>query len=76
MMLMRMKDVKDLDFKTLWFNNKNNDDDIKDLNLKVFWSEKVLIYIRRLRISRAKELIEFKSNEKKSNSNLMRKKDD
>ena len=47
----------------------NNDDikavnDIEDLDLKVFWFE-ILIYLKRLRMSRAKELIiESKSNEK------------
>ena len=68
---MRIKDVKDLDLKTRWFDNMNNNGDIKavndmkDLGLKVLWFKKILIYLRRLRMSRAKELmIEFKSNEK------------
>ena len=60
MMSMRMKDVKDLDLKTRWFD----DNDMKDLDLKVF-SFEILICLKRLRMSRAKELmIEFESNEK------------
>ena len=40
---------------------------MKDLSLKVFWSEKILICLKRLRVSRAKKklIIEFKSDEKK-----------
>ena len=41
--------------------------DMKDLGLKVFWSEGILIRLRRLRLSRTKKLmIEFESesNEK------------
>ena len=49
----------------------NNDDmrtvnNMKDLSLKVFWFEKILICSRRLRMSRAKKklIIESESNEK------------
>ena len=49
--------------------NDNGDmkvvNDMKDLGLKVFWFKKILIYLRRLRMSRAKELmIKSKSDEK------------
>ena len=53
----------------------NDDDmkivnDIKDLDLKVFWF-KILICLRRLRMPRAKELIiESESDEKKKWSDL------
>ena len=63
-----MKNVKNLDLKMLWSDNINNDnikpvnnmndnDDIKDLGLKVFWFEKILIRLRRLRMFQTKELI-------------------
>ena len=61
-----MKNVKDLDLKTRW---SDNDDikvvnDMKDLDLKVLWFE-ILIYLKRLRMFRAKELmIESESNKK------------
>ena len=48
----------------------NNDDmkvvnDMEDLGLKVSWFKRILICLRRLRMSRAKDLIiESKSNEK------------
>ena len=70
--LMKMKNVKDLGLKTRWSDNMNDNDnmkivnDIKDLDLKVLWSEKILIYLRRLRMPRAKKklIIESKFNEK------------
>ena len=63
-----MKSVKDLDLKTSWFDNINDDDDIKvvndikDLDLKV----------KRLRMSRAKKklIIKSKFNERKRRLNL------
>ena len=66
-----MKNVKDLNLKTRWSNDINDDDDIKvvndmkDLDLKVPWFER-LICLRRLRMPRAKKewLIESKSYEK------------
>ena len=65
-----MKGVKGLNLKTRWSDDMNDDDDMKvvndmkDLGLKVLWSE-ILICLRRLRMSRAKELmIEFESDEK------------
>ena len=68
---MKIKDVKDLNLKTRWSDDMNNDDnmkivnDMKDLDLKMLWSE-ILIYLKRLRMSRAEELmIKSKSNEKK-----------
>ena len=66
-MLMRMKGVKDLDLKVLWFDDMNNNNmkvvnDMTDLSLKVFWSEEILIYLKRFRLPRTKELIiEFES---------------
>ena len=67
-MSMKMKNVKDLNLKMFWFDNMNDDDmkvvnDMKDLDLKVFWFEKILIRLKRLRISRTKKklIIEFKS---------------
>ena len=63
---MKIKNVKDLDLKTRWFNNDNIKivNDMKDLGLKVLWFE-ILIYLKRLRMSRAKELmIEFKKKKK------------
>ena len=73
---MKMKNVKDLNLKTRWFNNMNDNDDMKvvndmkDLGLKVLWSE-ILICLRRLRISRTKKLMiesEFNEKEKWLNS--------
>ena len=62
-----MKNVKDLDLKTRWFDDDDIKvvNDMKDLDLKVFWSE-ILICLKRLRMSRAKKklIIEFESNEK------------
>ena len=77
MILMRIKDVKDLNLKMRWSDNMNNDNDIKvinnmrDLSLKVFWF-KILIYLRRLRMPRAKKelIIKFKFNEKEKWLNL------
>ena len=50
-------------------NNDNNlkvVNDMKDLSLKMLELEKILIYLRRLRMSRAKKLIiKSKSNEEK-----------
>ena len=45
---------------------------MKDLSLKVFWSEKILICLKRLRVSRAKKklIIESKFNEKERSSDL------
>ena len=63
-------DMKDNDdIKVVNDINGNGDmkvvNDMKDLGLKVLWSE-ILICLRRLQISRAKKLmIESKSNEKK-----------
>ena len=62
--------MKDLDLKTLWFDNNNDDmkivNDIKDLDLKVLWFKRVWIYLRRLRMPRTKKLtIESESDEKK-----------
>ena len=75
-MSMKIKDVKDLNLKTRWFDNMNDNDDMKivndmkDLDLKILWFE-ILICLRRLRMSRAKELIiEFKSNKKGKWSDL------
>ena len=74
---MRMKGVKDLDLKTRWFDDINDDDDMKvvndmkDLGLKVLWFKRILIYLRRLRMSRVKELMiesEFNEKERWSNS--------
>ena len=57
-LLMKIKNVKNLDLETRWF------DDMKDLNLKMFWF-KILICLKRLRVSRMKKLmIEFKSDKK------------
>ena len=58
------------DIKTV--NNINDGDmkivdDMKDLDLKVLWSERILIHLRRLRMSRTKELMikfESKSDDK------------
>ena len=60
---MKIKDVEDLGLKMRWFDNDDmkvvndmNDDDMKvvndmkDLDLKVLWFEKILIYLRRLRL--------------------------
>ena len=66
-----MKDVKDLDLKARWFDDMNDDDDIKvvndmrDLSLRVLWF-KILIFLRRLRMPRAKKKLMMKSefNEK------------
>ena len=76
MILMRIKNVKDLNLKTRWFDNINDDDDMKvvndmkDLSLKMF-SFEILICLKRLRMSRAKEsMIESKSNEKERWSDL------
>ena len=70
---MKLKNAKDLDLKTRWFDNINSDDDIKvvnyikDLDLKVFWFKKMLICLKRLRMLRTKELIiEFKFNEEET----------
>ena len=67
---MKIKDVKDLDLKVLWFDNINNDNmkvvnNMRDLSLKVLWF-KILIYLKRLRMPRAKKrlIIKSKSNEK------------
>ena len=69
---MKMKNVKDLNLKMLWFNDINNVDikivnDMKDLGLKVFWFKKILIRLKRLRMSRAKKKLiikfEFESND-------------
>ena len=73
-MLIRIKDVKDLDLKMFWFDDINDDNmkivnDMRDLNLKVFWFEEILICLKRLRLSRTKKLIhksESESNEKKN----------
>ena len=66
-----MKNVKDLDLKTRWSDDMNDNDDMKvvndmkDLSLKVLWFE-ILICLRYLRMSRTKKLmIKFKSDEKK-----------
>ena len=58
-MLMKMKKVKDLGLKMRWSDNDNMKvvNDIKDLDLKVFWFEKILICLRRLRLPRMKKLI-------------------
>ena len=73
---MRIKGVKDLNLKTRWFDNMNNDDNMKivnnmkDLNLKMLWFE-ILIYLKRLRMLRAKELMiksKFNKKEKWSDS--------
>ena len=84
---MRIKGVKDLDLKTRWsdnddmktVNNINDDDDMETVNgmenlsLKVF-SFEILIYLRRLRMSRAKELmIKSESDEKGRWSDLKSK---
>ena len=67
---MKMKSVKDLDLKTRWFDDINDNDDMKvvndieDLGLKVFWFE-ILICLRRLRMFRMKRLmIESEFDEK------------
>ena len=70
---MRIKSVKDLGLKVLWFDNMNNDDmkvvnDMTDLGLKMLWSEKILIRLKRFRLSRTKKLMiesKFESDEKK-----------
>ena len=77
-MLMKMKNVKNLDLRTRWsddddmkiVNDINGDDDMKavndmkDLGLKMF-SFEILICLKRLRMSRAEKLIiESESNEK------------
>ena len=80
-MLMRIKDVKDLDLKVLWFDDINNDNmkvvnDMTDLGLEVFWFKGVLIRLRRFRLSRTKRLMiefEFESNEKERWSDLKSK---
>ena len=71
-MLIKMKDMKDLDLKTRW---SDNDDikvvnNMKDLGLKVF-SFEMLICLKRLRMPRAEELIiESESNKKKKWSDI------
>ena len=51
-----MKNVKDLDLKTRWSDDINDNGDMKvvnnmkDLSLKVFWFE-ILICLKRLRMS-------------------------
>ena len=75
---MRIKNIKYLDLKMFWFDDINNDDmkvinDMRDLTLKVFWFEKILIRLRRLRLSRIKKLMiefEFELNEKEKWSDL------
>ena len=70
MISMKIKDVKDLGLKMRWSDNINNDDikvvnDMRDLDLKVFWFEKILIRLKRLRLSQTKKLmIESESDEK------------
>ena len=70
---MKIKDVKDVNLKVLWFDNMNNDDikvvndindgdmkvinDMKGLGLKMLWFKKILIRLRRLRMPRTKKLI-------------------
>ena len=64
--------MKDLNLKTRWSDDMNNDDnmkivnDIKDLSLKMFWF-KILIYLKRLRMPRAKKklIMKSESNEKR-----------
>ena len=80
MILMKMKDVKDLGSKTRWSDNINDNDDmkvvnnIKNLDLKVLWFKKILIYLRHLRMSQIKELIiEFESDKKEKWSDLKSK---
>ena len=66
MILMKMKDVKDLGLRTRWSDNDDMKivNDMKDLSLKVFWSE-ILICLKRLRMPRAKKLIIESRSDKK-----------
>ena len=74
MISMKIKNVKDLDLKMRW---SDNDDikvvnDMRDLNLKVLWFKKILICLKRLRLSRIKKLMirsESESDEKEKWSN-------
>ena len=71
-----MRDVKDLNLKTRWFNN-NGDikvvNNMKDLDLKMFWFEKILICLRRLPRAKKKLIIKSKSDEKEKWLNLKSK---
>ena len=68
-MLMKIKNVKNLDSKARWFDDIKIVNGIKDLDLKMLWFEKILICSRRL--SRAKKwIIESESNEEKRWSDL------
>ena len=69
---MKIKDVKDLDLKMRWSDNDDMKavNDMRDLGLKVLWSE-ILLYLKRLRMPRAKELMiksEFNEKERWLNS--------